>query len=97
MKRVMTFPNKRILEIGQYLAEFALDFLQIDKHSGTYSTSRISSVIDLWYERFIRYAETNKLITREEIWMLHENPNGLDESIKEAAMKAVREVLTEKA
>jgi len=97
MKRVMTFPNKRILEIGQYLAEFALDFVPGDKNANAYDTIKLTSVIDAWYEKFIRYAETNKLITPEEIWMLNENPNGLVDFIKEAAFRAAQEVLIEKA
>lgn len=97
MKRVMTFPNKRILEIGQYLAEFALEFVPGDKNPNASNPKKLSLVMDTWYEKFIRYAETNKLITPEEIWMLNENPNGLDESIKEAAIHAAREVLIEKA
>jgi hypothetical protein len=95
MKRVMTFPNKRIIEIGHYLAEFALEFIPGEKNANTCSTGKLLSVLDAWYDKFIRYAETNKLITHEEIWMLDENPNGLDEFIKEAAINAAREALIE--
>jgi|PlaIllAssembly_1097288.scaffolds.fasta_scaffold251225_2 hypothetical protein len=97
MKRVMTFPNKRIHEIGHDLAAFILELMPGDKDMSNWDDSRFLAVFDTWFDKFLRYAETNRLISYEEIWMLNENPNGLDDFIKQVAIEAVREVIIEKA
>jgi hypothetical protein len=97
MKRVMTFPNKRLHEIGHYLAEFTLELAPGDKDMNTWDDSKFLSLFDTWFEKFIRYAETNKLISPEEVWMMNEDPNGLNGCIKDVAVHAAREVITIKA
>jgi|WetSurSiteA1Bulk_404760.scaffolds.fasta_scaffold00146_4 hypothetical protein len=93
----MSFPIKRIREIGKYLAEFALEFFQGNADPGSYEADQLLVFFDTWFDNFIRYAETNSLITRDEVQMLTENPNGLDDYIKEAAVEAAREIFMKKA
>ena len=97
MKKVISFPYKRINDIGQYLAEFALEFVPGNADLNKYDDNYFVRVFDTLYEKFIRYAETNNLITREELLILNENPMGMDSYIKEAAIDAVREIIIEKA
>jgi hypothetical protein len=97
MKNVMPISKKRILEIGHYLAEFALEFVPGDLDQNTYDASDLLLLFDVWYSNFIRYAETNNLITQDELLILTKNPDELDGFIKEAAIDAAREVIIEKA
>jgi hypothetical protein len=97
MKNVMPFNDERILEIGLYLAEFALEFVPGDLDLNTYDGNDFLLLFDAWYENFIRYAETNHLIRHDEIVALTENLNELDIFIKEAAIDAAREAIIAKA
>jgi hypothetical protein len=96
MNKLMSFPYKRIFDVGKYLAEFALEFIPGNVDLNKYDDNYFAELFDFWYEKFIRYAETNNLITREELMILNENPNGLDGFIKEAATQAAREIIFEK-
>jgi hypothetical protein len=90
--KLYSFPTRRIEEIGVYLAEFALEFFPIPEDPKDFDTNSFSMFLETWYDRFLRYAETNRMITRDEIWMLNENINRLDEFIKEAAVNTAREL-----
>jgi hypothetical protein len=97
MNNVMPFTNSRILEIGLYLAEFAVEFVPVEADMNTYDGNDFLLLFDAWYENFIRYAETNSLVTRDERFALYENLNELDGIIKEAAIDAAREAIIAKA
>ncbi|HJZ42016.1 MAG TPA: hypothetical protein VJ203_16725 [Bacteroidales bacterium] len=86
MKIVLPFSDKRIREIGLYLAEFALEFVPGDGDVNAYDTNDFLMLFDTWYDKFIRYAETNRLVSRGELRALTENFDELDSFIKEAAI-----------
>jgi hypothetical protein len=85
MKIVLPFSEKRIREIGLYLAEFALEFVPGDTDVNKYDTRDFLLLFDAWYDKFIQYAETNRLVSRSEIRSLVENYDKLDSFIKNAA------------
>jgi|GEM_PF-2666154 len=97
MRNTTPFAKKRILDIGLYLAEFALEFVPGDKGQNPYDADDFLLLFDIWYKNFIWYAKTNTLITCDEVLTLTENLNGLDGLIKEAAIDAAREIIFEKA
>jgi hypothetical protein len=94
--KLYSFPTRRIDEIGVYLAEFAMEFFPNLKDPDNFDVNSFSLFLDTWYDRFLRYAETNRMITHDEIWMLNENINKLDEYIKEAAVNTARELIVKK-
>ena len=97
MKNVMPFTTSRVLEIGHCLAEFAVEFVPVEADISAFNGNDFFSLIDTWYENFIRYAETNSLVTRDEIFALNENFYGLDVFIKEAAIDAATDAIIAKA
>jgi hypothetical protein len=96
MRRTTPFTKKRIQTIGLYLAEFALEFAPRHTELSSWEANDFLKLFDNWYRNFIRYAETNQMITLDEILNLHENLNGLDDLIKEAAIDAARDMVIEK-
>jgi hypothetical protein len=94
---IMPLTTSRVIEIGHYLAEFAVDFVPIEADISAYNSNDFFSLIDTWYENFIRYAETNHLVSRDEIFALRENFYGLDVFIKEAAIDAAADTFVAKA
>jgi hypothetical protein len=96
MKNATPITNKRIPEIGLLLAQFALDFVPEDADLNAYNGNDFVLLFDSWYEKFIRYVETNNLVTRFEALVLTENMNELDDLIKEAAIDAARETILAK-
>ena len=97
MKQFMSFPKKRITDIGIYLAEFTLDLLHYNEDPNTFDENYYAMAFDAFYQKFLRYAETNRLITHEEARILDEDPNRLYDFIKDVAIDAAREIITEKA
>jgi hypothetical protein len=96
MKNATPITNKRIPEIGRLLAQFALDFVPDDADLNDYNGNDFVLLFDSWYEKFIRYVETNNLVTHFEALVLTENMNELDDLIKEAAIDAARETILAK-
>jgi hypothetical protein len=95
MKIAMPFSEKRIRLIGTYLAEFALDFIPGSTDTSSWDANDFLALFDREYSHFLRYVETNRLVTRNELLILSENLNELDDLIKEAAIYAAREVAAE--
>ena len=93
MKIVLPFSEKRIRLTGLYLAEFALEFVPGEEDVNSWNASDFLSLFDGVYANFIRYLETNSLVTRQEILVLTENPQELDGFIKEAAIDSAREII----
>jgi hypothetical protein len=97
MRQFISFPTKRIAEIGVFLAEFILDLIPNHEETNNFDEHSYLMAFDVYYEKFLRYAETNKLITMYESSILDENPGGLDGFIKDVAIEAIREMITEQA
>lgn len=89
----MSFPNRRIREIGQNLADFALEFVRVDADLNAHDSEYFVMIFDAWFDKFLRYAETNNLITAEEATLILDDPNCLDDFIKDAAIVAARQIL----
>ncbi len=96
MKNDLSFTEKRIHETGLYLAEFALEFLPGDAALNSYDANDFLLLFDIWYNNFIRYAETNGLVSCDELLDMQENRDDLDVFIKAAAIDAAREIIMDK-
>jgi len=64
----------------------SLEFVPGDGDVNAYDTNDFLMLFDTWYDKFIRYAETNRLVSRGELRALTENFDELDSFIKEAAI-----------
>lgn len=93
MKIAMPFSEKRIRSIGTYLAEFALDFIPGGTETSSWDANDFLTLFDREYPHFLRYVETNRLVSRYELQVLLDNLNELDDLIKEAAIEAARELI----
>jgi hypothetical protein len=85
--------EKRINDLGLYLAEFALDFVPGDDDVNTYDANDFLALFDAWFPYFLRYAETNRMFENGEKESLAETE--LVSYIKDAAVDAAREIIME--
>jgi hypothetical protein len=86
--------EKRIQDLGLFLAEFALEFVPAGEDVNTYDTNDFITLFDAWYQNFIHYAETNRMFAIGEKEALLENDHELDCLIKDSAIDAAREIIT---
>jgi hypothetical protein len=95
-ENVIQLTEKRINDLGLYLAEFALDFVPTDEDVYSYDANDFLALFDKWFPHFIRYAETNRMFNNGEQGVLAENSDELVSFIKDSAVDAAREIIMEK-
>jgi hypothetical protein len=94
-ENLLQLTEKRINELGIYLAEFALEQVPREDDVNSYDANDLLSLFEKCYENFISYAETNGLFNSDEKKALIENKDELDCYITEQAIDAAREIITE--
>jgi hypothetical protein len=95
-ENALQLTEERIHDLGLFLAEFALEFVPPEDNVDTYDANDFMALFDTWYQNFIRYAETNRMLAMGEKEALVENDNELDCFVKDAAIDAGREIITAK-